>query len=286
MDIKLTHHDVIHLYGEEFAGLRVYENGIWAIPPDRTDHLTSAELQAIRPPNGFDKPIITFPCSPADVKKVLKLIGCIEPKKIESLRIILLRSLRRSLRQRSLLMRKSARRGEFDFTNEFMMLDEYVSSLEAKKDSFDALIGEDEPKLEQRESPEEYIPIEQPTQDTTDRVAPPVTKERPPQLDRTGKKGVLKTFILEGLKEYHNSKGHWPKHGSAFQNFLSFICDQFNAKPRPAYMSALITVEKTGRDDEFCLIFTVKKRLKPYKRKYVNDQFCKNKSEIIPEESP
>ena len=69
MNIELTYHDFILICDignpQNFAwGLRADESGIWVqTPPDRLGIATKEDILAIRPPLGFHKPIITFPCS-------------------------------------------------------------------------------------------------------------------------------------------------------------------------------------------------------------------------------
>ena len=69
MNIELTYHDFILICDignpQNFAwGLRADESGIWVhTPPDRIGIATKEDILAIRPPLGFHKPIITFPCS-------------------------------------------------------------------------------------------------------------------------------------------------------------------------------------------------------------------------------
>ncbi len=81
MNIELTYHDFILICDignpQNFAwGLRADELGVWAqTPPDRLGIATKEDILAIRPPLGFHKPIITFPCSPKVFISFLKYAG-------------------------------------------------------------------------------------------------------------------------------------------------------------------------------------------------------------------
>jgi|APCry1669189101_1035198.scaffolds.fasta_scaffold08089_3 hypothetical protein len=81
MDMELTYHDFILICDignpQNFAwGLRADESGIWVqTPPDRLGIATKEDILAIRPPFGFHKPIITFPCSHKILISFLKYAG-------------------------------------------------------------------------------------------------------------------------------------------------------------------------------------------------------------------
>ena len=73
MSIKLSYEDFISIASisdpENFAhGLRADKNGVYAIRPFRPELLEDEELACIRPRNGWEEPMLRFPCSPDEMR--------------------------------------------------------------------------------------------------------------------------------------------------------------------------------------------------------------------------
>jgi len=55
-----------------FWGLRVDKDGVWVRDISNHRSLSIQELAAIRPRSGWDRPMLSFPCSPEELRKFLE----------------------------------------------------------------------------------------------------------------------------------------------------------------------------------------------------------------------
>ncbi|MDD2898329.1 MAG: hypothetical protein PHI31_06410 [Desulfuromonadaceae bacterium] len=98
-------------------------------------------------------------------------------------------------------------------------------------------------------------------------------------LSAVGNKGPIKTLILGGLKDYHDTKGCMPEDGKAFTQFLTFIYKQYNSKPKPEYFNKISEIRNALLKNDNCI---KKKGAKNwYSRKYVESQFSTFKKEFV-----
>jgi hypothetical protein len=73
VSIKLSYEDFISIASvstpEDFAtGLRADKKGVYAIRPFRPELLTETEHDSLRPCNGWEEPMLRFPCSPDEMR--------------------------------------------------------------------------------------------------------------------------------------------------------------------------------------------------------------------------
>lgn len=118
------------------------------------------------------------------------------------------------------------------------------------------------------------------THQNTDTRSEQDQKKQVSAPDVTGRKGPIKTMILEGLQAFYDQKKRLPEAGNAFREFLDFIYIQFNQKPRPDYLAQIVKLEKTGTETSNCI--TIKGGKKPKNRKYISSQFYKFKNDFTP----
>jgi hypothetical protein len=102
-----------------------------------------------------------------------------------------------------------------------------------------------------------------------------------PIPDVTGRRESLRILIEDGLVDYKSVKSHFPRHGTAFQDFLNFIHGKLTAKVKPSYMSKCKVIERSGIPSAPCITFIDKGKTTTYNRKYVENRFHQLKTAII-----
>jgi hypothetical protein len=126
------------------------------------------------------------------------------------------------------------------------------------------------------------VQINEISQSTVTEITPKANKPtgRPP--NRAGKRGHLRTMIVNGLLDFYKDKKRWPETGRAFHDFLSFIHQLSKSELKPDYMKSVEIVHKVGEAKKTCITFKVKNRSRSYTREYVEDRYYCYQGEIIP----
>ncbi len=140
-------------------------------------------------------------------------------------------------------------------------------------------------KKERKKAKQKYLELIK-SQNTNKRNDYHKVSSSPPNV--SGRKGIIKTMVLEGLSEFYIDKKRLPEKGKAFQEFINFINIRLNQKIRPTYLTAIEKLETSGTEKDHCLTIVNKYGAKKKKtRKYVSSQFYKFEKEFEPNsESP
>ena len=101
------------------------------------------------------------------------------------------------------------------------------------------------------------------------------------KVSAKGNKGFLKTLILDGLKDFFETKNKPPEQGKAFNEFLFFIYSRFYSESRPDYFAKVSSIIQTVATDKGnCICENKGKSItKWHSRKYVENRFSEYRKE-------
>lgn len=105
------------------------------------------------------------------------------------------------------------------------------------------------------------------------KVKPPSTKDRV---------GLLRKVYLGSTADYREVKGEGTEQNIPFKDLLKFLFDRFKLPvgARPSYLEGILGVLNVNGDKEFCISWKTKGEPIWRKRKYIESQFARFKTEF------